>query len=108
MEYIGTFVTAIIVILVFYLAQIPARRQDKELKKMQDELKIKDRIITYSGLCGEIEEVLEDRVILKTEPDKIRISVEKWAVAGIDERTLEKKEEKENKKESKKEKEEHK
>lgn len=90
MEYIGTIVTAIIILIVFYLAQIPAKRQEKEIKKMQDDIKVGERIITYTGLCGEITEVLEDRVILKTEPEGLKLSIEKWAIAGIDERNLEK------------------
>jgi len=88
MEHIVTLLTVVLVLVIFYLAQLPAKRQEKDLKKMQDELKKKDRIITYNGLCGEIDEILEDRVIIKAEPDNIRLSIEKWAIAGIDERNL--------------------
>ena len=42
MELIGTAVTAILVLLVFYLAQLPAKRQDKDIQKMQEEVKEKD------------------------------------------------------------------
>ena len=35
-----------------------------------------------------IVEVLEDRIIVELNPDKVRISIEKWAVAGIDERDI--------------------
>jgi len=94
MEYIGTIITAILVLVVFYLAQLPAKRQEKGLKKMQEEVKKNDRILTYNGLCGTVAEVLEDRVILKTEPDGVQLSIEKWAIAGIDERTFEKPEKK--------------
>ena len=55
---------------------------------MQDELKKGDKIITYSGLSGTIEEILEDRIILSTNPDNVKISIEKWAVAGIDDRDI--------------------
>ncbi len=99
MELIGTAVTAILVLLVFYLAQLPAKRQDKNIQKMQEEVKEKDRIITYTGLCGTVTKVLDDRVILKTEPDGVELSIEKWAIAGLDERTFEKKEKKSKKEE---------
>ena len=55
---------------------------------MQKELKKGDKIITYTGLSGTIDEVLEDRIILITNPDKIKLSIEKWAVAGIDDRKI--------------------
>lgn len=99
MEHIVTLLTVILVLVIFYLAQLPAKRQEKDLKKMQDELKKKDRIVTYNGLCGEIDEILEDRVIIKAEPDKIRLSIEKWAIAGIDERNLKEDKKEEDKKE---------
>lgn len=65
------------------------KRQEKKIKKMQDELKKGDKIITYSGLSGIIEKIEEDRIILKTYPDNVKMSVEKWAVAGLDDRTIE-------------------
>ena len=56
---------------------------------MQEELKKGDRVITYSGLSGKIEEILEDRVIINVNPDNIKLSIEKWAIAGIDDRKIE-------------------
>lgn len=89
MEYVNFAVTVIIILLIFYFARSSKKNEEKALKKMQDELKIGDKIITYSGLSGEVEKVLEDRVIIKVNPNKESLSIEKWAVAGIDDRTLE-------------------
>ena len=35
------------------------------------------------------DEIEEDRIILKTYPDNVKMSVEKWAVAGLDDRNIE-------------------
>lgn len=106
MEYIQFIVTIIIILVIFYIANYAKRKQDKELKKMQDDLKEGDKIVTYSGMAGVVSKVLEDRIILKTYPNEIEISIEKWAVAGLDDRTIEDEKEdskkvknKENKKE---------
>ena len=106
MEYIQFIVTIIIILVIFYIANYAKRKQDKELKKMQDDLKEGDKIVTYSGMAGVVSKVLEDRIILKTYPNEIEISIEKWAVAGLDDRTIENEKEntkkiknKENKKE---------
>lgn len=106
MEYIQFIVTIIIILVIFYIANYAKRKQDKELKKMQDDLKEGDKIVTYSGMAGIVSKVLEDRIILKTYPNEIEISIEKWAVAGLDDRTIEDEKEdskkvknKENKKE---------
>ena len=67
---------------------MPRRKQAKEIKKMQENLKKGDKIITYTGLSGKVEEVLEDRIIISANPDKIKLSIEKWAVAGLDDRNI--------------------
>lgn len=89
MEYIQFIVTIIIILVIFYIAESQRKKQDKELKKMQSEIKKDDKIITYSGLSGIVSEVLEDRIILKTYPNMTEISIEKWAIAGLDDRTIE-------------------
>ena len=55
-----------------------------------------DKVITYSGLSGIVSEVMEDRVILKVYPNMTEVSIEKWAIAGLDDREIDepKKEEK--------------
>lgn len=87
-EILSTIIVAFIVLTVYYLATFHRNKHQKELKKMQNSLKKGDKIITFSGLAGIIEQVLEDRVIISTYPENVRISVEKWAVAGIDDREI--------------------
>ena len=87
-QLIVTLVTVFLLLGLYYITTMPRRKQAKEIKKMQDDLKRGDKIITYTGLTGVIEDVLEDRIILLTNPDKTRLSIEKWAVAGLDDRKL--------------------
>lgn len=88
MEYIQFIVTIIIILIIFYIADLQRRKQDKEVKNMQAEIKKDDKIVTYTGLAGIVSEVFEDRVILKTYPNMVEISIEKWAIAGIDDRSI--------------------
>ncbi len=88
-QLIITIITVFVLLGLYYLSVLPKKRQDKEIKKMQDSLKKGDKIITYTGLSGTIDEVLEDRIILVTRPNNVKLSIEKWAVAGIDDRTIE-------------------
>ena len=82
--------------MIFYIANIQNKKQQTELKKMQSEIKKDDKVITYSGLSGIVSEVMEDRVILKVYPNMTEVSIEKWAIAGLDDREIDepKKEEK--------------
>lgn len=88
MEYIKFIICIIVILIIFYFVQIQNKMQNKKLKQLQDNLKIGDKIITYSGLTGIVVEVLEDRVIIELNPDKYRTSIEKWAVAGLDDRDI--------------------
>lgn len=87
-QLIVTLITVLLLLGMYYLLTIPKRKQAKEIKQMQDNLKKGDKIITYTGLSGIIDEVLEDRIILQVYPDKNKLSIEKWAVAGIDDRKI--------------------
>lgn len=87
-QLIITIITILLIIGLYYLTLLPRKKQEKEIKKMQDDLKKGDKVITYTGLSGVIEEVLEDRIILKTNPDNVKLSIEKWAIAGLDDRTI--------------------
>ncbi len=90
-QLIITIITILLILGLYYLTLLPRKKQEKEIKKMQDDLKKGDKVITYTGLSGVIEEVLEDRIILKTNPDNVKLSIEKWAIAGLDDRTIENK-----------------
>lgn len=81
-------VIVVIVLLIYYFATWNSRKHAKELKSMQNELKKGDKVVTFSGLAGVIEKIEEDRVIISLYPDKVKISVEKWAIAGLDDRTI--------------------
>lgn len=87
-QLIITVITILLIIGLYYLTLLPRKKQEKEIKKMQDDLKKGDKVITYTGLSGTIEEVLDDRIVIKTRPDNIKLSIEKWAIAGIDDRNI--------------------
>ena len=88
MEYVKYGAYILIILVVFYFTVSVEKRKSNKVKKMQQELKVGDRIITYTGLCGTVVELLEDRVIIEANPDKVRLSIEKWAIAGLDDRDI--------------------
>lgn len=81
-------VIIIVILVILYFMQSSRKKQEQDVKKMQDEIKKGDKIVTYSGFSGVVEEILEDRVIILTNPDKVKVSIEKWAIAGIDDRNI--------------------
>ena len=70
-QIIVTLVTVALLLLLYYLATYEKKKQEKEIKKMQENLKEGDKIISYTGLTGIIKEVLDDRIIILLNPNKI-------------------------------------
>ncbi len=102
MQYVRILITVLIILAIYYFAEWQRKKaKKKETKKMQNDIKVGDKIVTYTGLSGTVSEVLEDRVILETNPNKIELSIEKWAIAGLDDRTTETGNDKNNKADNK-------
>ena len=87
-EILTTAVVVLMIAVVYYMVDSQRRQAEKKLKEMRENLKVDDKVVTFSGLAGVIEEILEDRVILKLYPDDVKVSIEKWAIAGLDDRYI--------------------
>lgn len=67
---------------IFYLlVLLPMRRRQKKVQEFQDNLKVGDRVITTSGIYGQVTK-LEDKSIQIQIADKVRIDVARAAVGG--------------------------
>ena len=84
-EILTTCVVVLMIAFVYYMVDAQRRQSEKKLKEMRKNLKVGDKVVTFSGV---IDEVLEDRIILKAYPDDIKFSIEKWAIAGLDDRYI--------------------
>lgn len=82
-------IVILIILIIYYAGTWQKKKQERDLKEMQNSLKKGDKIVTFSGLSGIVEETKEDRIIVSVYPNKTLISVEKWAIAGLDDRTIE-------------------
>ena len=87
-EILTTAVVVLMIAVVYYMVDSQRRQAEKKLKEMRENLKVDDKVVTFSGLAGVIEEILEDRVILKLYPDDVKVSIGKWAIAGLDDRYI--------------------
>lgn len=84
--YIKLGVTLVIILLIFWMADSQRKNQNKKIKQMQDDIKIDDKIITYSGISGKVVRIEDERVIIQLNPSNVEVAIEKWAIAGIDEK----------------------
>ena len=64
--FLGSIFPIIFILAIFYLLLIrPQQKQQKELKKMLDALKVGDRVLTTGGIYGIVSQVKEKSVIVK-------------------------------------------
>ena len=68
---------------VFYvLVLLPMRRNRKKIQEFQDSIKVGDKVITTSGLYGQVTKITDVSVQLQI-ADKVRIDVAKASVGGF-------------------------
>ena len=82
-EMLFNMVPLLLVFVVFYFLLIaPARKRQKTLQAMLDNLKRGDDVITAGGIYGEVQAVEEGRVILRI-ADNVKVKVAKSAITGL-------------------------
>ena len=75
--------TLVLMLAVFYFMLIrPENKRKKEAEEMRSSVKTGDRITTIGGIIGTVVHVKEDRVVLETGADQVRIELAKWAISS--------------------------
>lgn len=70
-------------LLIFYFMLIrPENKRKKEAEQMRSAVKTGDKIITIGGIVGTVVNVKDNRVVVETSSDQVRIELEKWAISS--------------------------
>ena len=70
-------------IAVFYFLMIrPENKRKKEAEQMRSAVKPGDEIITIGGVVGTVVSVKEDKFVMETSADQVRIEFAKWAISS--------------------------
>ena len=82
----GGGMTSIIMIVamiaVFYFLMIrPENKRKKEAEQMRSAVKKGDQIVTIGGIIGTVVSVKDDKFVLETGADQVRIEMAKWAIS---------------------------
>ena len=72
---------AMVFAIFYFIVIVPNKRQQKKVQEFLDNLKVNDRIITTSGIHGQITR-LGDQTVQVQIADKVRIEVSKAAIGG--------------------------
>ncbi len=79
-------VTFGLIIVVFYFLVIrPQNRKQRDAKKLLENIRKGDRVVTIGGMHGTVESVKEDSVVLRVD-DNVKLKFNKSAISQVIER----------------------
>src|SRR6478736_8548162 len=65
----------------YFIILLPAKRKQQKVQEFLDNLKVNDKVVTTSGIWGQITKIDEQNVQLEI-ADKVRIRVSRAAIGG--------------------------
>ena len=78
----STVIMLVLMVAVFYFMLIrPENKRKKEAEQMRGAVKTGDKIVTIGGIIGTVVNVKEDKIVIETSADQVRMELAKWAVS---------------------------
>ncbi len=79
----STVVMMVVMVAIFYFMLIrPENKRKKEAEEMRSALKVGDSITTIGGIIGTVVDVKEDKFVIETSADRVRIEFAKFALSS--------------------------
>ena len=79
----SSIIMLVVMLAVFYFMLIrPENKRKKEAEEMRSSVKTGDRITTIGGISGTVVNVKENKIVIETGADLVRIELEKWAISS--------------------------
>ena len=72
----------VLMIGIFYFMLIrPENKRKKEAEQTRNSVKNGDEITTIGGIVGTVVNVKEDKIVIETSADQVRVELMKWAIS---------------------------
>ena len=79
---VGTILMLVVMVGVFYFLLIrPENKRKKEAEQMRSNVKTGDQVTTIGGIVGTVVSVKDEKFVLETSADQVRIEFAKWAIS---------------------------
>lgn len=83
--FLGTIIMLVVMVGVFYFMLIrPENKRKKEAEQLRSNIKTGDKITTIGGITGTVVSVKEDKFVIETGADQVRIEFAKWSLSTND------------------------
>ena len=98
----SSIIMIVAMIAIFYFMLIrPENKRKKEAEQTRNSVKTGDEITTIGGIVGKVVNVKEEKIVIETSADQVRIELMKWAISSNETATAAAKEEARKKQEAK-------
>jgi preprotein translocase subunit YajC len=73
---------AMILAIFYFLILLPMKRRQKKIQEFQESLKVGDKVVTTSGIYGEITRI-KDKTLQLQIANNVRIEIARQAIGGL-------------------------
>ena len=70
--------------LLYFMMIRPENKRKKEAERMRSAIKNGDQITTIGGIVGTVVNIKDDKIVIETSADQVRMELTKWAVSSND------------------------
>ena len=71
----------LMIALLYFMMIRPEKKRKKEAEELRSSVKVGDSIVTIGGVCGTVVDVKEDKFVMETGADRVRVEFQKWALS---------------------------
>ena len=68
--------------IMYFMLIRPENKRKKEAEEMRASIRNGDQITTIGGIVGTVVNVKENKIVIETGADQVRIELEKWAISS--------------------------
>ena len=81
----STIIMLVVMLGIFYFLLIrPENKRKKEAEQTRNSIKVGDQVTTIGGIVGTVVNVKEEKFVMETSADQVRIEFAKWAISTND------------------------
>jgi preprotein translocase subunit YajC len=78
----STIIMLLVMVAIFYFMLIrPENKRKKDAEQMRSSLQVGDMITTIGGIVGKVVSIKDEKFVIETGADQVRIEFAKWALS---------------------------
>ena len=67
--------------MLYFMMIRPENKRKKEAQALRDSLVVGDEITTIGGIVGTVVHVKDDKIVIETSADQVRLELAKWSIS---------------------------